>query len=86
MTAVFYLDLASVVVGFTAAGLWLVSTKVRVAPEPNSNEYVVVDRKAGRIDADAWRTLERQVVWNSRAALATAIAVSFQALKLLVQL
>ena len=85
MTVVAILNAASVVSGIVAAGLWLASTKVRVEPDPNDNEFTIIDEQPGRKDVDFLKTIERQVVWNSRAAMATAVAVGLQAVSLIVQ-
>ena len=85
MTAVNLLNAASVVSGLVAAGLWFASTKVREAPDPNDNEYTIINEQPGRKDVDFLKTIERQVVWNSRAAMATAVAVGLQAVSLIIQ-
>jgi hypothetical protein len=77
-TAVTALNWGTVVFGFLASWLWFKSTIVAVPPDPNSNEFVIVNKtKAKEIDVLA--TAEQQVRWNKRAAAATAVAVLCQA-------
>ena len=85
MIAVDVLNAATVVSGLVAAGLWFRSTKVRVEPDPNENDFTIVDEQPGRNNVDVLKTIGRQVVWNSWAAMATAIAVGLQAVSLYVR-
>ena len=85
MMAVDVLNAASVVSGLVAAALWFRSTKVRVEPDPNENGFTIVDEKPGHKNVDVLKTIERQIVWNSWAAMATAIAVGLQAVSLSIQ-
>ena len=82
MMAVDLLNAASVVSGLVAAGLWFTATKVRVEPDPNDNELTIFEERPGRKNVDFLKTIERQVVWNSWAAMATATAVGLQAVSL----
>ena len=85
MMAVDILNAASAISGLIAAGLWIRSTNVRVEPDPNENDFTIIDERPGRKDVDVLKTIKRQVVWNSWAAMATAIAVGLQAVSLSVQ-
>ena len=82
MTAVDVLNAASVVSGLVAAALWFRSTKVRVEPDPNEDDFTIIEEQPGRKNFDVFRTIERQVLWNSWAAMATAVAVGLQAVSL----
>ena len=85
MMAVDVLNAASVVSGLVAAALWFRSTKVRLEPDPNENDFTIVNEQPGRKNVDVLKTIGRQVVWNSWAAMATAIAVGLQAVNLSVR-
>jgi phosphate/sulfate permease len=75
---------ASVIVGFLAAGLWLVASgRVRVKdPENFAQEAIAADRGIALMDDEGTNVLEtakRQTRWNRWAAIATAISVALQA-------
>ena len=80
------LNLASVTFGLLAASLWWRSTAVRVKPNPNNTDFAIIDDGNGKGETDVLATIERQVVWNSRAAKVTCLAVLCQALSLLAQM
>ena len=82
MTIVLLLNIASVVAGLVAASLWFIATTVKVSPDPDSNDFRIVDVQPGKDDVDVLATIERQVIWNKRAAFTTALAVGLQAVSL----
>jgi len=86
MNIVLLLNIFSVMAGFVAAGFWLMATIVKVSPDPDSGGFVIVDEQPGKKDVDFLATAERQVIWNRRAALATAFTVGLQAVSLGMQL
>ena len=75
---------AAVAFGFLAAGLWFKSTMIRVPPDPESNDFQIID-KSGAKHYDVLETAKRQVSWNRFAALATAIAVLCHATSMLLR-
>lgn len=84
MTIASYLNWAAIGLGFTAAILWFVSTKTRVRPDPDSNEFQIIETEE-RKEYDVLETAKRQVQWNGRAALATGAAVLCQAASMLLR-
>ena len=64
MMAVDVLNTASIVSGLVAAALWFRSTKVRVEPDPNENDFTIIDDQPGRNYVDVLKTIERLVLWN----------------------
>ena len=85
MTTVNVMNVASVISAIVAAALWIWSTKVRVEPDPSENDFTITEEQPGRKDVDVLKTIERQSVWNSRAALITGLAVGLQAVSLSIQ-
>ena len=79
------LEFASAFFGIAAAGLWLQSTKVKAMPNANSNDYTIIDVQPGKQDINVLKTIELQVLWNSRAAVTTALAVGLHAFGLLLR-
>ena len=72
------LNWATVFFGFLAAGLWFTSTITAVSPNPDSNEFVIIEKDNGK-EKDVLATAERQVWWNRWAASATGAAALCQA-------
>ena len=83
-TLVILLDWASILFGFLAAGLWLKSTRTRISPDPNSNDYQIIESDDGK-EYEVLETIKRQAVWSHRAAFATALAVLGQAVSMLLE-
>ncbi|WP_028466020.1 hypothetical protein [Nisaea denitrificans] len=82
MAAIAILNWASIIAGMAAAGLWFWSSIVKVPPDPESQDFQIIDTGHGK-DYDVLETARVQTVWNSRAALATGVAVAAQAIALL---
>ena len=54
-TLVMLLDWASILLGFLAAGLWLKSTRTRIPPDPNSNDYQIIKTGDGKEYEVSWK-------------------------------